>query len=186
MDGSDEKGGYLTGEEVSQAIVGLSAADKQRALEIAASYCAGSEFDPNELLHEAVIRLLQGSRRAPREHPFIAVLINAMKSIKSAWYQSKWHTCTEGLEVDDVLGTVVAKGGADEAVLYAAARQAVDVLLDALDGYPLEQDIALMRAEEISPEQIREELNLTKTQYSSALKQIKRLALKNFPEGWHP
>jgi len=69
--------------EVQLAIGELTDADVHRLQQTARALRRGSRLAPEELLSEAIGRLLEGARKIRRSEKFMAVLMGAMRSIAS-------------------------------------------------------------------------------------------------------
>lgn len=74
----------LTVDELRAAISAFSAADMLRLRRAACHFKVGTSFEWKELLNEAIVRALEGSRHCPRDVPPVHFLANAMRSIVSA------------------------------------------------------------------------------------------------------
>ncbi len=74
---------YWSEGEVQVAVRELSDADLLRLQMIAKAYTKGCRLQSDELLSEAIARLLDGARRIPRTEKFTPVLIGVMRSIAS-------------------------------------------------------------------------------------------------------
>jgi DNA-directed RNA polymerase specialized sigma24 family protein len=80
-----EGAGFLTTDEVSDAISGLTAIDKQRLRKAARLLCRFNGLSDHEgLLQETLVRAFEGIRRCRRGLPLLTFLIGAMKSIASS------------------------------------------------------------------------------------------------------
>jgi hypothetical protein len=75
--------------EVQLAISELSDVDLHRLQQTARALARGSRLAPEELLNEAVWKLLDGVRKVPRTQRFVPVLLGAMRSL--AWNNRKLH-----------------------------------------------------------------------------------------------
>lgn len=87
-------------EKIWAAINGLSKNDLYR-LDLAARTCLfGTEFrEPAEIIHEALVRALDGSRRWPHQRvPFVAFLIRTMQSLADASRKSPKQARTEPID----------------------------------------------------------------------------------------
>jgi len=79
-DGAEE---ILTVDELRASITGFSQADHLRLGRAARILCGGSGFEWNDLINEAVVRALAGSRNCPRATSPVVFLVGAMRSIVS-------------------------------------------------------------------------------------------------------
>jgi len=67
----------------------LPKADKARLGMIAREWTLGTSFEWQELLNEAIVRALAGSRRCPREISLVPFLAQTMRSIRWEW-RNEW------------------------------------------------------------------------------------------------
>jgi DNA-directed RNA polymerase specialized sigma24 family protein len=82
----EQQGATLTRGEVSAQFDSLSGPDWRRALKFARVVgCGLVGLDAEDLLQEAVVRLLAGERTWPQGVAALAVISNAMRSIASNW-----------------------------------------------------------------------------------------------------
>jgi RNA polymerase sigma-70 factor (ECF subfamily) len=83
-DQQNDASGHATLAEAARALACLPAADLKRAGLIARGRANGLRaLGWEDLLHEAVLRILDGTRRWPRDVPMIALLAQTMRSIAS-------------------------------------------------------------------------------------------------------
>jgi RNA polymerase sporulation-specific sigma factor len=89
----------LTEGEVQVAIRDLSEADLVRLRQAGKALEKVCRLSADDLLHEALTRVLDGTRQVPRTEKFLAVLYMAMKSIASS--DGKRHDNSRVDEVED-------------------------------------------------------------------------------------
>lgn len=113
------------------AIAELSAADLLRLTRIAKARALSlTDYEWRDLLNEAVMRLLSGSRRWPVEVPIVAFLAQTMRSIAS---EQRRHSSQRGIAVDpnDVVG-LASDGPSPERAAHA--KQLLAFVLDEFAG----------------------------------------------------
>ena len=127
----DRRDGLHDNSQVRAAFEALSEANWRRALKLARRFCkAGDAWSPEDLLQEAVARLLGGERGWPTSLDTLGVLLSAMRSIASSWVKAKHRS-----RIDDRIKV---------ALLDAAPADEADD-----DGSPL-----AFAVDSITPEQI--------------------------------
>jgi hypothetical protein len=179
-----------TTDDIRTAIDALLDVDMARLIRAARLCLSGTEFqDPNEILNEAVVRALNGSRQWPADRvPFVAFVIMTMRSIADSSREAPAQTRTQYLE------TMAPEGvGAERALDYlghSAASFEQDVIsaeedeevrvraktdADRIDAYfESDQDVAwliLCLKEGQTPSHARElaELTMGLTRFSGHL-----------------
>lgn len=178
--------------EIIERLKALSKTDMVRLGKVAAHHCLGSEYTPDDLLNEAIRRMLDGTREVPREQPFMACLCENMRSIASA---SRKHERT--LVMESIHADVEAETGGREIPspdptpeqvvmshdscaklerqiidLFNEDEEALMVLMGKLDG--------------LEPGAIQQLLGIDDKMYATALRRIRRTIDKKFPQGWKP
>jgi DNA-directed RNA polymerase specialized sigma24 family protein len=159
--------------EVREAIVGLSEADWTRLMTYARGYCSkrirGSVFEPEDLLQEALIRTLKPTEK--RRHwkkgiPFLQHVDQALRSISSDQARKDASRTTSALPEDDELET------------HDKPREEFDAheeqVLAMFDEKPLARDIVLLQEAGLSASAIQKELGISKTDYDSTCRWIRR------------
>ncbi len=72
---------YLDRAQLLAAWAGLSETDRAKIADAADFMAAGTGEDGDALMQEALVRLIAGSRRCPKDKPFVAVFIGTLRSI---------------------------------------------------------------------------------------------------------
>lgn len=67
--------------EITERIEALSVADQARLLKVAGYYAPRTSMQPNDLLQEAMVRAIDGTRLCPPDVPVVKFLANTMRSI---------------------------------------------------------------------------------------------------------
>jgi hypothetical protein len=84
--------------EVSQAIRSLTAEHKTLLVKIAKAYAWKTSYGYEDLIQEALTRILEGKRAWPRKLPVVVFLRGVMRSIASDWAPEGFAT----VNVDDI------------------------------------------------------------------------------------
>jgi DNA-directed RNA polymerase specialized sigma24 family protein len=151
----------LSVQEVAAAIQALTDADKTAVVKIARFYSQRSQYAHEDLLQEAICRVLEGRRAWPRELSGRVFLGGVMRSIAWEW---KSDLVDEELDVSD----------------DGAAERGANAWLDAksivaqFNDDPLAQKIVVGMMEGLRGEELEQASGLTDTEYQSKRKKIRR------------
>jgi DNA-directed RNA polymerase specialized sigma24 family protein len=137
----------------------------------------------SDLLQEAFARMLDGSRRRPDDVPLVAFLAGVMRSIKTEhWRRARreamqWPKLLAEMESSDPQGEEACDEAPDpERSLIAMQELAIIYQLFADDARALRVILGL--AEGRSPEEICASYDMSKTDYDSTRKRIRRVLLR--------
>jgi hypothetical protein len=166
---------FYTPEEIKQAIESFSKADLTRMNEIARIY-AGSDLkhDREDLLQEAITRILAGKRNWPRDLAparFLGGVMRGIASEKRQRLSGKRELETEhAASVNERLGFVPEKAIMPDQIVWR--QQVLESARNALKPDPIaldifEKELIGMRGQERQGE-------LDKTAYETVLKRIRR------------
>jgi len=154
--------------EVRRALGDLSAAQKTVLVKIARAYARKTSYSHEDLLQEALTRVLEGKRAWPRKLPLAVFLRGVMRSIASDWI-------TEGrddtVEVDDI-------GYVNHA---AAARIDLRKMFALFHDDPVAQKIFSAMLEGVKGEELRQLSGLAPKDYET-----KRTKMRRRLERWLP
>lgn len=177
--------------EIVEAIRGLSAADWVRLKRVAAYY-ARPTISAQDLLQEAFIRALDGSRICPAHVDVVRFLAEAMRSIADGEREKAERRPTL-VPIESGSGAAAALScpdptpGVEDRIVQAEqeARMRAD-LLALFDDDPAAKDIMEGTMEGMTAEELRELTGLDRTAYDSKRKLIRRRIDKRYPAGWQP
>ena len=176
--------GFASRKEAVEAIRALSPADQAKLMAVAKYFWKRRLFatrdcsEPEDLLQEAVLRTLRGRRRWRRSVPIVKHLDRTMESLSS-------HLVVKGENVQ-VIGKSVEEvdpsgrqstGGCLFTSVVEVQAAANDELqrIEALFSDDVEAfEVLRCRSERCSAAETRMRLGMTKTQYDSVLKRIRR------------
>lgn len=204
MQSTDPPGESATLDDVRDAIIGLPEADAMKIDMAASSFAWGSEFEPQDLINEAISRTLSGVENEDGRHwlkntPFVAFIIMTMKSIANGSRSSEHRRKTINLEaitlpgstVEEVLGALSCHGpdpmsqSIDEEEDESEARMAEEAIA-ALEEYFAEDEgvffIILGLKEEKSAKDIQEISGMNQKEYEAARRRFRRGVADLFPE----
>jgi len=169
--------GWTAPDRLTRALHALSEADLLRLKRIAqlrARELPGLQW--SDLLHEAVLRALDGTRRCPEQVSMVVFLAGVMRSLADEhWRQHRRR-----------MALFVTADGRDDAAdpeREAIARQAL-IALDRLfhgDADALKVIAGLSHG--LSAQEIQQAYGFDATRYASIRKRIRRAVLSHFPDG---
>jgi DNA-directed RNA polymerase specialized sigma24 family protein len=153
--------------EVSQAISSLSAEHKTLLMKIAKAYAWKTRYGCEDLLQEALTRVLEGKRAWPRKLPVVVFLRGVMRSIASDWVAESF----EDVDVDAV------------ACVSHAAAAGIDArkMLALFDDDPIARKIFVAMLEGARGEELREVSGLAAKDYESKRTKMRRRLEKMSP-----
>ncbi len=178
-----------TKDESAVALRQLSDADLLRLERIARIRVIGLHaVDWQDLLNEAVVRLLDGSRRWPRDVPLVVFLRETMRSIASEyWRRMKKPVVVSESEAntDRTTGEGVVGNAADWTTQPERIASAAEVLDGIERGFSEDFDALKVidgMASGKSPREIQEETCMNATKYASTQRRIRRRLARMFPD----
>ncbi|MBP0637993.1 sigma-70 family RNA polymerase sigma factor [Cupriavidus sp. AcVe19-6a] len=172
----------LTKAEVEAALEAFQAAEWQRARYLAAAFCGGlTGWKPDDLLQEAMVKLLDGTRVWPRDvHPLV-VLKNVLHSIAS---NERKHNDASPIDENVVLDAFEAEDDDHTPQAHgrvavtpedeASGKQQMVALYEALDGDADLELLAMAWADGIRGAEARDELGWDEKTYDAARKRLLR------------
>lgn len=179
----------LSPEEVRERISQLREPDILKLLEFAHArlYKSGAVAPMEELISESVSRILSGRRNWRRDMDTVPFIFGVMKSISDEFLKRREASLV--IPESDIPGAdpsgegLLERSTRDDPELSVQERaiSAQEKLLrveELFNDDELAQQVVLGRAEGWSPEEIQKEFNMTKTEYASASKKIRRRFLK--------
>lgn len=154
--------------EVSLALRSLSTEHKTLLVKIARAYAWKTSYSHEDLIQEALTRVLEGKRAWPRKLPIVVFLRGVMRSIASDW------TVEDRDDAVDVDGV----GYVNHA---AAARIDVQKMLALFGDDPVAQKIFIAMLEGVKGEELRQLSGLALKDYET-----KRTKMRRRLEKWSP
>jgi DNA-directed RNA polymerase specialized sigma24 family protein len=168
--------------DVARAIQALSDTDLVRLKALARLWARGLPpgIGWTDVLHEAIVRALDGSRKWPPGVPIVAFLSGVMRSIcGDQWRRARLES--EMLVRDDDVADVCASGdevkspGPERVVAAAQSLAAIDQLFA---GDALALKIIAGLAEGLTPPEICKRYGMSERQYDSTRKRMRRALLR--------
>jgi DNA-directed RNA polymerase specialized sigma24 family protein len=129
-------------------------------------------FSWSDLLQEAFTRILDGSRRRPKGLPMVSFVAGIMRSIKSDY----WRRTRRELESAAALKEM--RGQAPDPERSLAALQELAAISDLFADDAEVQQIIAGAAEQRSAEEVRVVGRMSKVEYDSARKRMRRVLLR--------
>ena len=170
-----------TEQDLRRALAALSEPDLLRLQAIARLRCRGLPgLDWQELLHEAVLRALDGSRPWPRDVPLIAFLAGIMRSLRSDHWR-RHRAGTALLAGPAELADQPSEAADPERI--AAATQALAAIDRLFADDPAALAVILGLSQGLSAEEIRQRTGLSATEYDSTRKRMRRALLRHGLKG---
>jgi DNA-directed RNA polymerase specialized sigma24 family protein len=177
----DDKATHLTLGEVRRILGRLRTPDILRLSALARIWTTGlRQHDADDLLNEALDRILSGRRPWPSEVPLPAFLSQVMRSIASQWRRAERR---EPLREDE-------GGSCDQESHNPTARYEMEDLILRMRGALAGDKSALGVLDQILADSDREEaqaaLGMSATQYDTARRRMVRHLFEAFHSGWIP
>jgi len=151
----------LSGAEIVEALGSLSDGEKTALAKIARLYAWKTPYDHQDLLQEAICRVLDGKRTWRKDLPAVPFLGGVMRSIASEWKH-------DPLERDADIGD---QGAAARAVM---SKMEMTQLLALFEDDPVSQKLLLGMMEGARGEELQRSCGLEQTDYESRRRKIRR------------
>jgi RNA polymerase sigma-70 factor (ECF subfamily) len=164
-----------TEQDLRRALAALSEPDLLRLQAIARLRCRGLPgLDWQELLHEAVLRALDGSRPWPPGVTLIAFMAGIMRSLRSDhWRRHRATAAALSVEAAEVADQ------APDPERIAVASQALSAIDRLFADDPAALAVILGLSQGLSAEEIRHRAGLSETEYASTRKRMRRALLRH-------
>ncbi len=176
-------------EESAAALRRLSDGELRRLEQLARLRAIGLHaVDWRDLLHEAIARLLDGSRRWPLDVSLVVFLRETMRSIAS----DHWRRLEESVVMAEAeLGVheETGEGALDNATDPVASPErrtsAAETLIRIEEAFKGDEDalkVMTGMAAGKTPREIREEVGMNEKRYASTQRRIRRRLAREFPD----
>jgi hypothetical protein len=168
----------LSEAEIRNEISSLTAGERTKLIKIARSYGRISFEEPDELVHEAICRILDGTRKWPRDLEKLRFLAGVIKSIagdrKRALRQALGRTVplNEEREVGEARRGLMDYEGTEARGIWA--KLDVKRIMTLFDDDPIAQKILVGMADGTRGEDLEQASGLSPTEYESKRKKIRR------------
>lgn len=177
-----------TSDEVAEALGALSKSDIARLNSIARFRARSTPgLDWRDLLHEAIERALDGTRKWPRNLPLLFFLREVMRSLASEHLRKLVHgpICSEAdLPVGNSESPLLTAASDDaNPEREAVARNMISSIMKIFAGDSEVLAVIDGLALGLTPHEIQTGSNMTSIEYASAQRRIRRGLARAFPEG---
>lgn len=173
----------LRPEDPVVALHPLSETERLRLKAIARLYCRGlpPEVSWEDLLQEALTRVLSGSRRVPKDVDTVAFLAGVMRSLRSAHWRRALKTGSRALNTEQPYNGSRDCELCDPAASPERSLNARQALTE-IESLFVDDTVALQiisgLAEGFTAEEIRTTTGLSEADYNAARKRIRRTLLR--------
>lgn len=177
--------------EAADALSRLPDADLRRLERIARYRTIGLyELDWQDLLHDAIVRLLDGTRHWPKSVPLVVFLRETMRSIASDQWRRR-NTNPVILEAqlprkDNDSNRFMVESVADPTVDLerdVSVGETLARIMKVFEGDPIAMHVIFGMAVGKSPNEIQTENHISAKQYATTQKRIRRTLTREFPNG---
>jgi hypothetical protein len=164
----------LSEAEVRSEINSLTAGEQTKLIKIARSYGRISFEEPDELVHEAICRILDGTRKWPRDLEKLRFLAGVIKSIAGDRKRALRQTVPldEEREVREARRGLMDYEGIEARGIWA--KLDVKRIMTLFDDDPIAQKILVGMADGTRGEDLEQASGLSPTEYESKRKKIRR------------
>ena len=183
----------LSRDEVAEAIRSLPDPAWIRLRKIAATLCRARPSDADDLLQEAFVRALDGSRQCPHDVDIVRFLAGVMTSIASDFAKAlSRHPELRAIPLHDEDGLLVVdppdKRPSPEQVAISAevCTRMVYRLLGLFEDDPVAQVTVEGMLDGWEGDELRTLTDLDEVAFASKRRFIRRRIDKTFPNGWKP
>lgn len=167
--------------ETALALELVSATDLLRLKTLARLQARGlpPEVAWDDLLQEALTRVLTGARRKPAAVAMVAFIAGIMRSLRSEyWHRARARSAAEGARAAPAAQAPQAPVEAPDPERALAAAQALAAIGKLFEDDAVVLGIILGLAEGLAAEEIRLAMGLTRTDYDSARRRLRRRLLQ--------
>jgi DNA-directed RNA polymerase specialized sigma24 family protein len=177
----DDEATHLTLGEAHRILGRLRTLDILRLSALARTWATGlRQYDPDDLLNEALDRVLSGRRPWPSDVPLPAFLSQVMRSIASQWRREDRR---EPLKEDET--GVFEERGHNPAPCYEM-DDLISRMRHALAGDPAALGVLEHLLADSEREEAQAVLGMDTTQYDAARRRMVRHLFEAFHSGWNP
>jgi DNA-directed RNA polymerase specialized sigma24 family protein len=175
---------YATADEIEQAIISISEGEKAQLSKSARILSLGlREVQWTDLLQEAMKRVLQGTRKWPKQITFNFFLCRVMESLANYYWKCQYRKNDAGISSecycwhDDDEGESIIEQSPSEQfdpLEIVEAKEALELIEDAFQEDELGLAVLMAKEEGYSRQQIKSDYNLADKEYDTTMKRINR------------
>jgi DNA-directed RNA polymerase specialized sigma24 family protein len=172
-------------DEVEAIIRGFTVADWARLYLLGKSLAFKTKWDSDDLIQEAILRTLRGTRNCPSDIDVMKHLVDTMSSVadgeREKAHNQIVHVPTLQPGTDEAeCDPSSQEWSAEEALVYEAGREEI---LAAFDDDPTARDLVDGILARFDTDQLKELTGLQGTAYDTKRTLVRRRLLKLFPRG---
>lgn len=175
--------GVASSAEAREAIEGLSKADHAKLTLIARGFARGriqgTVVEPEDLLHDAIVKTLDGRRRWNKSVSIIKHLDRVMES--DAGHVAEKCVSHFSGPILDAAGEFIAQ--TLDPLERLAASNELEHLVELFAGDEVSLALLRLKCDGFSVSEIQRELGIGKTQYETVTKRIRRRLAKQLADG---
>jgi len=177
---------HLEPEAISEAYAVLSKDEKLKLLAIDGRLRGGTSYGRGELLREALTRALLGRRRCPVTVPFMAFMIETMRSVASHDRDRlKRESSFDGLDEAEIERGVLTGAKPATPEEQAMNSQKVEAIHAHFDGDEQAGLLLLGWAADMRGKDLREFIGVDQAELDYLIKRVRRAVVRLYPEGFH-
>src|SRR5262249_14596828 len=140
----------------------------------------GTDLSPGDLLHEALCAAIMGDRKCPRRVPFMAFIVQTMRSIASHYREKHLRESADGGTTQETQGARPMFSGAvlDPEQVLIESENTVAAIHGFFDGDEQAQLVILGWSEGYRGKELRDFVGVDQTTLDYAIKRIRRTMTK--------
>lgn len=183
----DDEKTYRTRDDVEAAVRAFSIADWSRLHKVARAFSFKTGWGFEDLLQDAIMRTLQGTRNCPSDVEVMKHLIETMSSIadgeREKAHNQVPHVPTTQPGVENAEDPVSPEWSAEDNLAYEGGRAEI---LAMFDDDPVARELVEGILARFDTEQLKELTGLQGTAYNTKRTLVRRRLLKLSPKGRIP
>jgi DNA-directed RNA polymerase specialized sigma24 family protein len=179
---SDE---FLDSEDISEVFDTLSPENRLKLSEIERVALRGTDLSPGDLLHEALCAAIMGDRKCPRRVPFMAFIVQTMRSIASHHREKRQREPADGGAAQEAR-PVFSDSTLDpeQMLIERESEDTVRAIHDCFEGDEQAQTVVLGWSEGYRGKELRDFVGVDQAALDYAIKRVRRTMTKRYPNGW--
>jgi DNA-directed RNA polymerase specialized sigma24 family protein len=185
-----ENGDNLSAEEIGAAFDALLPGDKLKLHAIETVFRGGTGFGPRDLIHESVCRALAGNRNCPRGIPFMAFVVETMRSVAHHDREKRHRTVPLSAvprrrdEAEALPDRASEQLTPEEHLIEREAEDTVTSIHGQFGDDPEAQLVLMGWADGLRGKTLREATGLNQAALDYAGKRVRNRMRKLYPNGW--
>jgi DNA-directed RNA polymerase specialized sigma24 family protein len=180
--------GFLDSEDICDAFDSLSPENRLKLYEIERVALRGTDLSSGDLLHEALCAAIMGDRNCPRHVPFMAFIVQTMRSIASRHRERRRRepadasAAQEAREAQSVFSA--AASDPEQMLIERESEDTVGAIHDCFEGDEQAQLVVLGWSEGYRGKELRDFVGVDQAALDYAIKRVRRTMTKRYPSGW--